>query len=120
MSDDSGKLESVLGRPPFPPIEIDADGTWTHRGQAIEHDAILAELKRHLHRDSEGRYWIEMAPAPVPVNVGLAPYRVIGLMVASEPRLHLDDGTSAPLGAVSALTCDASNRLFCRVKPAGE
>lgn len=113
MPADTRATLALLGQPPFPPIEVDRDGRWSHRGRAIVHPAILAELKRHLHRSDDGSRAVSIAGFEVAVLANGPPYEVVAF---GSDGFTLDDGSVEPLDDSLAFARAAADRLVCRVK----
>jgi hypothetical protein len=44
----------------FPEIRIDREGVWYYRNMEMIRTEIIQYLYRHLHRDSDGNYRIEL------------------------------------------------------------
>jgi hypothetical protein len=97
-------------------ILVDRDGQWTWNGQPMVHERILPFLKRRLRRDPDGRYWVRLQGAQVPVQVEDAPFVVLGIDGGDPPRLRLDDGVVERVTEPLTLLVGPGHRLYMPVR----
>jgi hypothetical protein len=106
-------------RPDTPPdIRIDKDGAWYYRGMKMFRKDILQSLYRHLKRNSDGRYLIEIGEDRAYVDVEDTPYVVQSVSCfATEGKgedaigLHMPDDSLVELDAAT-LRVGADNTLY--------
>jgi hypothetical protein len=102
-------------------IRFGRDGVWYADGEPIPNPRITALFSRHLVRQDDGSYRIEIGFDRAPVEIEDTPYVV--QRVDGDPehgfRVELNDGSREPLAA-ETLAISADHVLYCRVKDGGE
>jgi hypothetical protein len=99
-------------------LALQADGTWTFRGEPITHQGVCSFLARQLRRTAEGQYWVVNGPQRVFVEVEQAPFFVTLLEVDEEQGrigIRLNDKSEETL-RLDTLFRDQNEVLFVRVK----
>jgi hypothetical protein len=101
-----------------PDIRIDKDGAWYYRGREMFRKDIVQSLYRHLKRDSDGRYRIEIGEDRAYVDVEDTPYVVQSVsciftegMGKDVISLHMPDDSVVELDP-STLRVGADNTLY--------
>jgi len=109
---------SDIGPDTRPDIRIDKDGLWYYRGTEMFRKDIVQSLYRHLKRDQDGRYRIEIGEDRAYVDVEDTPYVVQSVScIFTEGKgedvitLHMPDDSMAELDP-STLRVGADNTLY--------
>lgn len=105
-----------------PEIRIGRDGVWYYRNMEMTRSDIVRHFYRHLCRDSQGNYRIEVGQEQCRVQVDDVPYiiRSVSHLVGEEGSvacviLSLSDGCDEALDPNTIRVGDG-NVLYCRVK----
>ena len=99
----------------LPRLRIDRDGGWTHEGEEVEHEGILASLREGLQVDAAGHF-LQIGPVRVPVEVDDAPFAVVRFEAAGDGFvLWLIDGSREALDPAT-LRLGQGDVPYCRVK----
>ncbi len=98
------------------PLRFGRDGRWYAGDEPITHRRIAALFARHLRRDADGRWWVELGEERAPVEIEDTPFVVTRVDATPEGgfRIELNDGTSEPL-ALDRLFL-AGDVLYAEVK----
>jgi hypothetical protein len=116
-----------MERPGYPPasedgFRIDREGAWHYGGNEIPRRELVRILYQNLHRDEEGRYFIEIGPQRCSVDVDDTAYSVWavywterGVQTQDRIQLLLSDGSVEELDP-GTLRVGRENILYCRVK----
>lgn len=106
-----------------PAIRIDAEGIWYFHEKEMTRQDIVRHFYRHLKRDSNGNYLIEIENDRCLVSVEDAPYVVKSVSISPSRcdgklciELFLSDGSSEELNHVTSLWTGGDNIMYCRVK----
>ena len=104
-------------------IRIDAEGIWYYQGEEMKRQDIVQYFYRHLKRDSNGDYLIEIEADRCFVRVEDAPYVVRSVSIRSSRydgkrcvEISLSDGSREELSHDTPLWTGDDNTLYCRVK----
>jgi len=97
-------------------IRIDKDGVWSYRGNEMLRKDIVQLLYRHLKRDHDGRYLIEMGEDREYLDVEDTPYVIKSISLTADMgkdviSLHMPDETVDELDP-STLRVGADNALY--------
>jgi uncharacterized protein len=107
----------------LPEIRIDREGVWYYRDVEMIRTEIVQYFYKHLHRDSQGNYQIELNQEQCSIHVEDAPYVVRSVSAecagADESQrsmiISLSDGCSEKLDA-ETIRIGEKDVLYCRVK----
>jgi uncharacterized protein len=105
-----------------PDIRIDRDGVWYYREMEMKRQEIVQYFYKHLRRDHQGHYRIELNHEHYRIDVDDAPYviRSVSLGFAGsdgQPAMFisLSDGSCEELDP-ETIWIGKENVLYCRVK----
>lgn len=102
-------------------ITFGRDGRWYSDGEPITNQKISQLFSRHVVRQADGSYRIEIDWDKAPIEVEDTPY-VVRSAAATEAggfTVELNDETSEPLD-LGSLEISPENVLYCRVKNGSE
>lgn len=104
-------------------ILIDKEGIWYFRGAEMKRKDIVQYFYRHLKRDHDGNYLIEIEDDRCEVRVEDTPYVIRSIAVGfsrnfGQPYidLSLNDGSNEGLNLDAPLRIGEDNVLYCIVK----
>lgn len=104
-------------------IRIDKDGIWYFQGVEMKRRDIVQYFYRHLKRDNNGHYLIEIEGDRCLVSVEDVPYVIMSAAVScskidGQPsiELTLTDGSSEELTHETPLWTGDDNVMYCKVK----
>lgn len=104
-------------------IFIDRDGVWYFRGMEMKRHDIVRYFYRHLKRDGDGKYLIEIEDDRCYVRIEDAPFVIKSVSIggpinAERPylELFLSDGSTEGLNLSAPLWIGEDNVLYCWVK----
>jgi hypothetical protein len=103
-------------------IKIDKDGIWYYRGAHMFRKDILRIFFDHLHRDENGKYFIELNGEIYYIDVEDTPFVVTAVYKTRSPEngceqieIILSDGEVEALD-VKSLFVGQNNVMYCRIK----
>lgn len=113
----------MIDTTPHDHIFIDREGVWYFGGAEMQRKDIVQYFYKHLKRDREGQYRIEIENDRCMVFVEDAPYIVTGVDIgvchlSHRPYidLSLNDGSNEGLSLDAPLRIGKENILYCNVK----
>jgi len=106
------------GPPPLRPfgLVLHHDGSWTHEGLPIRHPGLRRRFDRAVrYLPEEGVYVVQVGRYRGQIEVEEAAFFVRDLDLATG-RVHLSDGSEAPLEPASLRLSPRDGALLCTVK----
>ena len=105
-----------------PEIRIDRDGVWYYRNMEMKRNEIIQYFYRHLRRDYQGNYRIELNHENCSIQVDDVPYVIRSVSSGfsgadGQPGMviSLSDGSCEELDP-ETIRIGEKNVLYCRVK----
>ena len=107
----------LQGRTRETTIRRDAEGTWYHDGQPLEHDNLCRSFDQWVERADDGRYCLKNDINWAYITLEGAPFFVRSVGVAEDGlvTLRLSDASEQPL-AGETLRLGPDGALYCDVR----